>query len=77
MIFAVIFTMETVIKLIGFGSRFFLESWNVFDLIIVIITILGMILSETLDFALGPQTTIIRSLKIGRVFKFFRKNKSL
>mmetsp|Transcript_7400 Transcript_7400/g.6672 ORF Transcript_7400/g.6672 Transcript_7400/m.6672 type:complete len:234 (-) Transcript_7400:138-839(-) len=77
LMFAIVFTLESLVKLIGFGYVFFKDGWNIFDLIIVIITILGMVLSGYADIQLGPQTTIIRSFKIGRVLKYFRKNKSL
>lgn len=57
--------------------RYFKDRWNIFDLVIVIITILGIVLSVTLNLQLGPQTTIIRSFRIGRIFKLFRRNNSL
>lgn len=38
--------MEFLIKYIGFGNRFFKDSWNVFDMIIVFITLAGIILSH-------------------------------
>ena len=48
-VFAAIFILEAVVKIIGFGMRYFKDSWNVFDLVIVVITIIGIILSETLN----------------------------
>jgi hypothetical protein len=77
LVFAVIFTVEAAVKLIAFGSRYFKDSWNNFDLVIVIMTIVGLILGSVSDIKLGSQTTIVRSFRIGRVFKLFRRNKSL
>ena len=44
-IFAGIFTIEAIIKLIAFGKRYFKDGWNVFDFIIVIGTFVGLIVS--------------------------------
>lgn len=76
-IFAAIFGMEFLIKYIGFGNRFFKDSWNVFDMIIVFITLAGIILSHNSQYQLGPQTTVIRSFRIARLFQFFKRNRSL
>lgn len=43
-VFAIIFTSETIIKLIGYGHRYFNDAWNIFDMIIVITTIVGIIM---------------------------------
>jgi len=76
-VFAAIFTLEAMLKILGYGFRYFKDGWNIFDLVIVVITLVGIILQQTLNVQLGPQTTIIRSFRIGRVFKIFNKNKSL
>ncbi len=43
-IFAGIFTLEFIVKYIGYGNRFFYDKWNNFDMVIVIITILSILL---------------------------------
>jgi hypothetical protein len=40
--FAGIFTLEFVIKFIGYGSRYLRDGWNTFDMIIVILTIFSI-----------------------------------
>ncbi len=64
-------------KIIGYGFRFFKDPWNNFDITIVLITLLGIILKSTENSEIGPQTTIIRSFRIARIFYFFKKNKAL
>jgi hypothetical protein len=64
-------------KIIGYSVRFFLDPWNIFDMIIVILTLLGIIISSTVNSSFGPQTTIIRSFRILRIFLFFKRNKGL
>jgi len=74
----IIFIFELVIKLIGFGWRYFRDPWNIFDIIIVIASVIGLILNQTSDGEnFGPQTTIIRSFRIVRILLVFRKNKAL
>jgi hypothetical protein len=72
-----IFTLEVTIKIIGYGLRMFKDPWNIFDIFIVAITLIGIIIKSSSQVQLGPQTTIVRSFRIIRVFYFFKKNKSL
>jgi hypothetical protein len=76
-IFAIFFTFEIAMKLIGYGTRFFKDPWNTFDITIVLITLVGLILNTSNQSEIGPQTTIIRSFRIARIFYFFKKNKVL
>jgi len=48
-VFAGIFAIEALIKLIAFGRRYFLDPWNVFDFIIVIGTFLAIGVSQIFD----------------------------
>ena len=43
-IFAGIFTLEAVIKIIAFDKNYFRDSWNIFDLLIVVGTLIGAII---------------------------------
>ncbi len=52
--FASIFTLETVAKIIGYGRRFFWDRWNIFDLVIVLITVVGIILADSINITFGP-----------------------
>jgi len=75
--FTAIFTLEFLIKLIGYGKRYFIDRWNIFDMVIVFISIFGIILSIDTYSQVGPQTTIIRSFRIVRIFFFFKSNRAL
>ena len=48
-----------------------------FDFVIVIGTYIGVIVNLTTNVSVGPQTTIIRSFRIGRIFRLVKKAKSL
>ncbi len=74
-LFTVIFTTEFLIKIAGYGERLFVDNWNIFDMVVVLVTILGIIMSANSDSNFGTQTTIIRSFRIVRIFFFFKSNK--
>ncbi|PCI31098.1 hypothetical protein COB52_00380 [Candidatus Kaiserbacteria bacterium] len=76
-VFAGIFTLEAIIKLFAFGKGYFQDGWNVFDFIIVVGTFGGIILTETTTVSVGPQTTLIRAFRIGRIFRLIKKAKQL
>lgn len=42
--FAFVFNVEMIIKLIGLDKQYFYSSWNLFDMFIVICTNLGIIM---------------------------------
>ena len=75
--FAAIFTVEAIIKIVAFGKHYFTSGWNLFDFIIVIGTFAGIILSKATEYQVGPSTTVIRSFRIGRIFRLVRKYKEL
>lgn len=76
--FIVIFTIEAVVKIIAQKGLYFKDSWNLFDFTIVVATIiiLGIAwagLGEDIEI-LG---TILRTLRIGRVFRLVKKQEKL
>lgn len=76
-IFAIIFTLELIFKLVGFGKRFFKDGWNQFDAFIVCGTFIGVLLSNYSKVDLGASTFVIRSFRICRMLKLFRRFQSL
>jgi hypothetical protein len=75
--FAAIFTLEAIIKLTAFKKNYFSDGWNNFDFVIVIGTLIGILISSTTSVSVGPQTTLIRAFRIGRIFRLVKKAKSL
>jgi len=43
LVFNIIYTIETTIKLIAFGTDFFKDGWNSFDFVIVLAAWFGFI----------------------------------
>lgn len=48
-IFAGIFTLEAVLKLIGCGTLYFKDGWNIFDFCIVIGTLISIMITALTD----------------------------
>lgn len=74
-VFAVIFNVEMVLKLIGLGNVYFYNSWNNFDMVIVILTDFGILL-KLLQLSDSFQTgaTVVRGFRIMRMFKLIRSS---
>jgi hypothetical protein len=64
-----VFIVEAVLKLIAFGKNYFKDSWNVFDFVIVV----GSLIFISPTFKRQKKTvTMIRAFRIGRAFKLFK-----
>lgn len=77
LVFNIIYTVEFIIKLIGFGWDYFSDGWNNFDMVIVFAAWLGMIINNIEGLDIGSLTTVIRSFRISRIFKIIKKYKNL
>ena len=76
--FMIIFTIEAVVKIIAQRTLYFKDSWNLFDFTVVFLTIVIL----TLNWAgIGKDLeilgTILRTLRIGRVFRLIKKQEKL
>eukprot|EP00440_Ansanella_granifera_P065247 gb/GFBE01070756.1/.p1 GENE.gb/GFBE01070756.1/~~gb/GFBE01070756.1/.p1 ORF type:complete len:541 (+),score=98.37 gb/GFBE01070756.1/:1-1623(+) len=83
MLFTVFFAFECLLRLIAFGKRFFLRddrNWNIFDMLLVTISLLDLILGATVleDANLQAKPLkMLRILRVIRVFRFFRQLSNL
>ena len=78
-IFAAIFTLEAVIKIISYGKAYFKDNWNIFDFAVVIISIIGIIIdiSPASNSSAGSKTTMLRAFKVVRIFRLINRAKVL
>jgi len=82
-VFTGIFTIEVILKLIGFGSSFWYEPWNIFDFIVVLSSYTDIIFSNIAGQSLrilriGPQLLrVLRVLRIARLLRLVRKYQRL
>lgn len=72
-----IFTIEAFLKIYALRRNYFRVGWNIFDFIVVMGTFMVLIIGflNLGDFAI--QSTILRTLRIGRVMRILRKAKKL
>jgi len=77
-IFMVIFTVEAILKIIAQKKDYFRDSWNIFDFTVV----MGTIVILSINWAgfgedIAILGTILRTLRIGRVFRLIKKQPKL
>ena len=81
--FTVIFIVEAILKLIGYGMTYFDNGWQQFDFFVVISSIFDLALqtfgADAFDFlAVGPQLArVMRVLRVTRVLRLFGKAEGL
>ena len=76
--FMAIFTVEAIVKIIAQKSAYFKDSWNLFDFVVVAATAVILVINWA---GVGDQVailgTILRTLRIGRVFRLIKKHEKL
>ncbi|KTF72683.1 hypothetical protein cypCar_00042079, partial [Cyprinus carpio] len=79
LIFIVIFTGECVLKMFALRHYFFTIGWNVFDFVVVILSIAGLMLSDIIEkyFVSPTLFRVIRLARIGRVLRLIRGAKGI
>ncbi|XP_051983671.1 sodium channel protein type 4 subunit alpha-like [Xyrauchen texanus] len=77
--FIVIFTTECLIKIFALRCYFFTISWNVFDFVVVILSIIGIVLADIIEkyFVSPTLFRVIRLARIGRVLRLIRAAKGI
>lgn len=71
-IFTVIFSIELAINMYAnLWMGFWGDSWNVFDFIVVVVSVMSLLLSGI------PGVTVLRLLRAFRVFRLFKRLESL
>lgn len=72
-VFNAIFVFEAIVKILGSGVRYFKDYWNIFDFIIAFGSIIGVILQHTLGVMGVSAATGLRSFRLLKLLKFFKK----
>ncbi|XP_066531401.1 sodium channel protein type 4 subunit alpha B [Hoplias malabaricus] len=77
--FIVLFTGECVLKIIALRHHYFSIGWNIFDFIVVILSILGILLADLIEkyFVSPTLFRVIRLARIGRVLRLIRGAKGI
>lgn len=76
--FAIIYLIEMALKLTAFGRYFFESHWNIFDLLVTAVTLLGDLIPLLVGVsggaisAVAPVLRLLRLLRLARLFRELR-----
>ncbi|KAM9033891.1 sodium channel protein type 3 subunit alpha isoform 7-T7 [Sarcophilus harrisii] len=79
LVFIVLFTGECVLKMISLRHYYFTIGWNIFDFVVVILSIVGMFLAEMIEkyFVSPTLFRVIRLARIGRILRLIKGAKGI
>ncbi|XP_036386700.1 sodium channel, voltage gated, type VIII, alpha subunit b [Megalops cyprinoides] len=78
-IFIIVFTAEFVLKLFALRHYYFTIGWNIFDVVVVILSIVGMFLADLIEkyFVSPTLFRVIRLARIGRILRLIKGAKGI
>ncbi|XP_073324253.1 sodium channel, voltage gated, type VIII, alpha subunit b isoform X6 [Pagrus major] len=78
-VFIVVFTTEFVLKLFALRHYYFTNGWNIFDVVVVILSIVGMFLADLIEkyFVSPTLFRVIRLARIGRILRLIKGAKGI
>ncbi|XP_066484180.1 sodium channel protein type 5 subunit alpha-like [Tiliqua scincoides] len=76
-LFITLFTMECVMKLVALRYYYFINGWNIFDLVVVIMSIVGNVLSGLVVSFSPTLFRVIRLVRIGRILRLIRSARGI
>ncbi|XP_043939364.1 sodium channel protein type 8 subunit alpha isoform X2 [Protopterus annectens] len=78
-IFIIAFTSECVLKLFSLRHYYFTIGWNIFDFVVVILSIVGMFLADLIEkyFVSPTLFRVIRLARIGRILRLIKGAKGI
>ncbi|XP_061779625.1 sodium channel protein type 8 subunit alpha-like isoform X3 [Nerophis lumbriciformis] len=78
-IFIVVFTGEFLLKLFALRHYYFTNGWNIFDVVVVILSIVGMFLADMIEkyFVSPTLFRVIRLARIGRILRLIKGAKGI
>ncbi|XP_075447764.1 sodium channel protein type 8 subunit alpha isoform X3 [Ascaphus truei] len=79
MVFIISFTTECILKLCALRHYYFTIGWNIFDFVVVILSIVGMFLADLITkyFVSPTLFRVIRLARIGRILRLIKGAKGI
>ncbi|KAM9409072.1 sodium channel protein type 4 subunit alpha B-like isoform 2-T3 [Pholidichthys leucotaenia] len=79
LVFIVIFTSECTLKIIALRQHYFAVGWNIFDFVVILLSILGLFLAEIIEkYFLSPALfRVVRLARIGLILRLIRGAKGI
>ena len=77
--FIVIFTAEMLLKMFALRHHYFAEPWNLFDFVVVMLSLAGLFLSDLIEkyFVSPTLLRVVRVAKVGRVLRLIKGAKGI
>jgi len=77
--FIVIFTAEMFMKMFALRHHYFAEPWNLFDFVVVLLSLAGLFLSDLIEkyFVSPTLLRVVRVAKVGRVLRLIKGAKGI
>ncbi|XP_041440382.1 sodium channel protein type 8 subunit alpha isoform X1 [Xenopus laevis] len=78
-VFIIFFTTECVLKLCALRHYYFTIGWNIFDFVVVILSVVGMFLADLITkyFVSPTLFRVIRLARIGRILRLIKGAKGI
>ena len=70
---------EATVKIIGLRHHYFTAAWNLFDFVLVIASIVGILMEDLMtDFPVSPTLLrVVRVFRIGRILRLIKAAKGI
>ena len=77
--FIVIFASEMFLKMFALRHHYFKDPWNIFDFIVVLLSLAGLFLSDIIEkyFVSPTLLRVARVVKIGRILRLIKGAKGI
>ena len=76
-VFAMVFTVEAIIKISALKKKYFDDAWNKFDFAIVLGTNVGLVFLWVAGSNIGMTVTILRTFRIARLLRLMNGTESI
>eukprot|EP00759_Apiculatamorpha_spiralis_P048850 PhF_6_TR44136/c0_g1_i1/m.67462 len=67
-----VFVLEAILKLIAYNYKYFWDSWNRFDFLLVLLSVVGLFLDSFSDSGLPVSPGVLRVFRVFRVLRILR-----
>ncbi|KAF7997448.1 hypothetical protein HCN44_006019 [Aphidius gifuensis] len=77
--FTTVFGLEAIVKMVGLRYHYFTVPWNLFDFLLVLASILGILMEDIMiDFPVSPTLLrVVRVFRIGRILRLIKAAKGI
>ncbi|XP_007565048.1 sodium channel protein type 4 subunit alpha B-like [Poecilia formosa] len=79
LVFIMIFSIECCLKMIALRKHYFNVGWNIFDLVVVLLSVVGFLLADIIEkyFVSPTLFRVIRLARIGLILRLIRRAKGI